>query len=192
VRGSVTGWLESILRIVRLLRRFAGLPELPHVVRFVRGLCREGGYGAKPNLRDTWLASSILSVLGEPLSSGTPAFIDRLQIPSFGFTYTADSLMGNLDVLHAVSSAARCCGGGCVIRPIVCASRSRARRRRAGSRALPMPFRTSSSPTARSRSWRASIRGCSQGFRERIRVRPDAMQFASSGRWQTSPDRRHG
>lgn len=106
VRGSVTGWLESILRIVRLLRRFAGLPELPHVVRFVRGLCREGGYGAKPNLRDTWLASSILSVLGEPLSSGTPAFIDRLQVPSFGFTYTANSLMGNLDVLHA---GVECC-----------------------------------------------------------------------------------
>jgi hypothetical protein len=106
-RGATSGWLESIMKIVELKRRFGASADLPQVVRFVGSLKTDGGYGDKPDLWDTCLCLSILALLGENAAAGdTRAFVDRLQVPSFGFTLTCDSLIGNLDIIYA---GLQCC-----------------------------------------------------------------------------------
>lgn len=101
--GTDTGaWLEGTLRTLQLKQRFAELGNYPDVMDFINGLKVRGGYGAKPNLWDTYRCLSILTLLGDHQArEDTRAFINRLQMPSLGFTLTEDSLTANLDIIYA-------------------------------------------------------------------------------------------
>jgi hypothetical protein len=96
-------WLESTLQLVQLQRRCDGPMQIVEILRGIDGLENEGGYGEKPNLRDTALGLRILDQLGEqlPILGETPAFVDSLQRRSGGFTNTTDSLSVNLDIIAA-------------------------------------------------------------------------------------------
>jgi len=100
--APTSDWLRSSLQVIRLKEHFAHLDAQPRLARFVENLGTAGGFGSKPNLGDTFLCLSILSLLG-PLRDvhRARAFVDDLQIPSFGFTLTRDSLVANLEVIHA-------------------------------------------------------------------------------------------
>jgi prenyltransferase beta subunit len=100
---DTTRWLESTMQLVQLQRRCAGPLQIVEIRRGIAGLENEGGYGEKPNLRDTALGLRILDLLGEqlPILGETPAFVDSLQRRSGGFTNTADSLSVNLDIIAA-------------------------------------------------------------------------------------------
>jgi hypothetical protein len=101
------GWLQTALRIVRLKRAFTVARPLPGVARFVETLKRDGGYGEKPNLRDTLLCLRILEVLGHaPQVEDTRRFVRGLQCRHTGFTLTGDSTLADLDTLRA---GLRCC-----------------------------------------------------------------------------------
>lgn len=66
-----------------------------------------GGFGEQPNLWDTYLSLSILSSLGRlDASPATKTFLERLQVPSFGFIMTPDTSMSTIEVLYAGAS---CC-----------------------------------------------------------------------------------
>lgn len=106
-RTASSGWLEATLRAARLKRRFAELSACPELVAFIGGLEAEGGYGGKPNIIDTYLCLSILALLGRrPPAENSARFVDRLQVPSFGFSLTADSMTASLDVIQA---GMKCC-----------------------------------------------------------------------------------
>jgi hypothetical protein len=106
-RVVTSRWLENALKTIRLTRRFANRRTYPGLVDFIDGLKADGGYGDKPNLWDTYLSLRVLALLVErPASDETAAFVDRLQLPSFGFTITGDSLLANVDVIYA---GTRCC-----------------------------------------------------------------------------------
>jgi hypothetical protein len=99
----LSGWLEDSLQVIRLKKTFIGYAEMDEIAGFVRRLAHSGGVGAKPNLMDTYLAVSILAELDE--LSGlekTKDFIDGLQLNSFGFRCTEDSLSPpSIDILYA-------------------------------------------------------------------------------------------
>ena len=99
----LSGWLEDSFRVIRLQKTFAGYSKMDEIKDFVRNLARPGGVGAKPNLLDTYLALSILAELnGLSGLLETKCFIDRVQLASFGFKYTEDSLFSpNIDILYA-------------------------------------------------------------------------------------------
>ncbi len=94
--------LERALRIVGLQRRFGMLRTPQAIAEGVRALAGDDGWGDKPSLTDTWLALAILDACG---ARGVPAhvraFVEALQVPSFGFTDTRDSSYAQLDVVHA-------------------------------------------------------------------------------------------
>lgn len=107
-RLSMTGRLERALRMVTLQRRFAAITAPDASILAVRGLRRDGGWGDKPNLGDTWLALAILTACGESGPDGaTRHFVEGLQVASFGFTATADSMYANLEAVHAGLRASR-------------------------------------------------------------------------------------
>lgn len=100
--GAFGGWLASTRRILRMQRRFAQLQQDDRIVRFIEAQRIDGGYGDKPNLCDTYLCLSILDLLTTRIArDDTQAFVDSLQVPSFGFTATRDSQLANLDVIQA-------------------------------------------------------------------------------------------
>jgi hypothetical protein len=106
-RIVTSGWLQGVLRTIRLKRRFAGLRALPQVADFINSLKADGGYGDKPNLCDTRLCLSILALISYgAVANDTRDFVDRLQRRPFGFALTNDSLAANLDVLYA---GMKCC-----------------------------------------------------------------------------------
>lgn len=94
--------LERAARIVALQRTLAAVRAPATVVERTLDLCRDGGWGDKPNLADTWLALTILDACGsrEPAAE-VRGFVDSLQVPSFGFTATRDSVHAPLEVVHA-------------------------------------------------------------------------------------------
>jgi hypothetical protein len=97
-----TARLERTLRIVTLQRCFDAIAGTDEIVAGVRALCRDGGWGDKPNLGDTRLALEVLAACGARASTDvTRRFVDATQIASFGFTATVDSRYTTLDVVHA-------------------------------------------------------------------------------------------
>jgi prenyltransferase beta subunit len=61
-----------------------------------------GGWGDKPNLRDTRRALSLLAACGQcAFREETRRFVDAMQASSFGFTATSDSSYARLDTVHA-------------------------------------------------------------------------------------------
>jgi hypothetical protein len=112
----LSGWLARTRLCVRLKRELADvagedamLPDGSTIRRWLRRvITREGGFGARPNLHDTWLALEILEAC-EALDGWlqTAAFIDRLQAKPFGFTETLVGITANIDVIFA---GVRCCG----------------------------------------------------------------------------------
>ena len=107
VRTATSGWLETTLKVLLLKRRVGDFRDRPDLIQFIDGLKADGGYGDKPNLWDTYLSLTILALLANrPPEAATAAFVDRLQVPSFGFTLTGDSLLGSLDIVYA---GMKCC-----------------------------------------------------------------------------------
>jgi hypothetical protein len=95
--------LEHALRIVRMQCLFSDV-RMPRTIReYVLDLeCEGGGWGDEPNIEDTWLALAILESCGErAFRQVTRAFVDALQVPSFGFVATRNSSYAQLDVVHA-------------------------------------------------------------------------------------------
>jgi hypothetical protein len=105
--GAISGWLDGVLKLLSLKRRFAELPNAREFVRFIASLHGDGGYGVKPNLYDTYLCLSILGLLSVRVDEGSARkFLDRLQVPVLGFAATQDSTLTSLDVIDA---GIRCC-----------------------------------------------------------------------------------
>ncbi len=94
--------LTRALRVVRLLARFADPPTGRGIHERLDALKSDGGYGTEPNLWDTSFALGIRHCIG-PLSDtdDTRAFVDRLQVPPFGFALAGNAITGTLDVIHA-------------------------------------------------------------------------------------------
>jgi hypothetical protein len=99
----LSDWLEDSLWIIRLKKTFTNHSAMDEVKNFVRDLFRSGGVGVKPNLVDTYLALSVLAELnGLAGLDKAKAFVNRLQLPSFGFGYTEDSLSSpSIDIVYA-------------------------------------------------------------------------------------------
>lgn len=100
--GQVRGWLERTRLIVRLKRRVETLAESDAIADRVMGLQRDGGFGARANLWDTWLGLDILAQcdVSQP-PFGAEAFVDSLQDPAQGFTATRQGRMTSLEVIAA-------------------------------------------------------------------------------------------
>lgn len=98
-------WLESVRKKVRLRRRFArnGDSEAAQWVEYMR---RQADCGVRRNLRDTYLAVSVGSLLGFPTPRDTVEFVESLQSLPIGFRMTRRSSMPSLEVAYA---GARCC-----------------------------------------------------------------------------------
>jgi hypothetical protein len=94
--------LGAVLHILCLQRRFAVLQPDAAIVDDLVALRRDGGWGDKPNLGDTWRGLAILHMLetGVP-PEDTRDFVDALQVASLGFTVTRDSLAASLDTVCA-------------------------------------------------------------------------------------------
>ncbi|MGH8115501.1 MAG: prenyltransferase/squalene oxidase repeat-containing protein [Rhodanobacteraceae bacterium] len=101
-RVAVSGRLRSARRIVLLQRRVAAVNDAEGIVEGVLALQRDEAWGDKLNLGDTWSALAILDACGEhDFDDATRDFVDDLQVASFGFTATRDSLYANLDTVYA-------------------------------------------------------------------------------------------
>lgn len=97
-----SGWLSTALKVVRLMQDYARNTPAQEVVAHIMKLHREGGFGIKPNLEDTWLALALLSRLGVNIrDENIVGFIDDMQVPSIGFRNTRDSLYTNANILQA-------------------------------------------------------------------------------------------
>lgn len=99
---STSARLQHALQIVTLQNALAAIRAAETVVDSILDMRRNGGWGDKPNLADTWLALGILAGCGQStFPRDIRAFVDALQVPSFGFTATRDSLHSPLEVIHA-------------------------------------------------------------------------------------------
>jgi len=99
---AVIGWLNSARMILRLQQEFGAGYTAPDSVDTVRSLSMGAGYGSNPNLQDTCDCLHLLALLGQPdTRDSTRAFVDSLQISSFGFTMSPDSLQSNVHVIYA-------------------------------------------------------------------------------------------
>ncbi|HEU0202737.1 MAG TPA: hypothetical protein VFR86_20180 [Burkholderiaceae bacterium] len=108
---ALSAWLRRSALVAKLKQRFAPGADSATLARLVTFLLHDGGFGAGPNLIDTWAAIDILQTCGAPLRlPGLSQFVDRLQIshPLFDTTSTAGSARG--DVLWAGVGACRALG----------------------------------------------------------------------------------
>jgi hypothetical protein len=94
---------QALLRKVRVKHLTGAISNRQDLIEFVLTAQHQGGFGLKPNLIDTYLSLALLKELDYDLSAlaDTRQFIQRLQTPYLGFTLTSDSLMTNLEVIHA-------------------------------------------------------------------------------------------
>ena len=98
----VAARLARAQRIVVLQRRLAALVGAGRIAERVLALRRDDAWGDKPNLADTWTALAILGACGEhDFDVATRGFVGGLQVASFGFAATRDSLYANLDTVYA-------------------------------------------------------------------------------------------
>ena len=131
-RADTSAWLESARKTIRLQQHF-GVIVPPFVnalltpksrapqaaahrvqiersyapiASFVQSLSNAGGFGERANLWDTYLALSVLSLLGVSTTAESTSFVDSLQQPPFGFAMSDSSTMPSLDVVYA---GVRCC-----------------------------------------------------------------------------------
>jgi hypothetical protein len=111
--------LSSVLRVlfetVRLKRLLGDDLVAPAVVRWITGTQRDGGFGKKPNLLDTRHALYVLAALGgltQPVAAAARDFVGALQVPTFGFAVTRDSLASSLETLRAGIQCCRLLGLG--------------------------------------------------------------------------------
>lgn len=106
--AHVSGWLERTRLVMRLQEQFGHARDARLVVRALQRLSSAGGFGARPNLRDTWLALDTLDACGDVGAvPDAAAFVDTLQARPFGFTATRVGTDANLDVIHAGTQACR-------------------------------------------------------------------------------------
>ncbi|WP_432263601.1 prenyltransferase/squalene oxidase repeat-containing protein [Cupriavidus sp. TMH.W2] len=105
--AELHGWLSRTRPIARLKHAFDGITEAPTVRAWIVAAGRDGGYGERPNLWDTWLALDIAYCCGARVDrQASLAFVDRLQVPPYGFTAVKGSVLGNLEMVFA---GVRCC-----------------------------------------------------------------------------------
>lgn len=94
--------LTRARRIVALQSRITSLDDPGGIAGCVRALRHDEAWGDKPNLTDTWSALAILDACGErDFEDATREFVDDLQVASFGFTVTRDSMYASLDTVYA-------------------------------------------------------------------------------------------
>lgn len=109
--AASSSWLTRTRVIAILQRRFDAFADAGSVRSSVESLMQDGGFGAGPNLVDTWKAVEILAACGGPLRlPGLLEFVDRLQVAALGFTMTTTSLMGRLEIVAAGVSCSRTLG----------------------------------------------------------------------------------
>jgi hypothetical protein len=96
-------WLERTYRTLELRRRAGGNENEERLCREIHALEHKGGYGYRPNLRDTLLSLKILALLGRQPSDleATRRFVDGLQHAAIGFTAMPGLQYGNLEILGA-------------------------------------------------------------------------------------------
>lgn len=103
--AELHGWLSRTRPIARL--KHGCFAEAPMVREWIVAAGRDGGYGGRPNLWDTWLASDIADCCRARVDrEASRAFVDRLQVPPYGFTAVEGSVLGNLEMAFA---GVRCC-----------------------------------------------------------------------------------
>ncbi len=102
-RTEFSSWIVTALKVVCLKRTLSCFKPDAKIVAYIRQSQREGGgYGAKPNLEDTWFALSLLDkIKAIEHVEDTIRFIEEMQIPSLGFRNTRDSRYSNIYILHA-------------------------------------------------------------------------------------------
>ena len=106
---SRTAALRRMFETVQLKRFLHANLIAPVVVRWIIAAQRDGGFGDKPNLLDTYSALHVLAGLdglNDVVASAACRFVDMLQIRAYGFTITADSTASSLEVVLA---GVQCC-----------------------------------------------------------------------------------
>lgn len=106
--AHITGWLERARWVAQLKSLAGDRQAVDDLAELVRDLQHHGGFGATPNLWDTWLALDILRLNGEPLphEQDVEAFIASVQRKPVGFTATLECRMVNLETIFA---GVHCC-----------------------------------------------------------------------------------
>lgn len=103
----VGGRLARARRIVALQSRSALLDDPGRIAESVHVLRHDEAWGDKPNLADTWSALAILGACGQhDFDDATRSFVDDLQVASFGFAATRDSMYANLETVYVGIRAA--------------------------------------------------------------------------------------
>jgi hypothetical protein len=101
------GWLHHLLCLLRLKQRFAQLEPCPELVAYIQDWKTDGGYGREASLTQTYLALSVLRLLGvESAEADVRDFVNDLQVLPFGFTETRHCVSANIDVVYA---GVQCC-----------------------------------------------------------------------------------
>jgi hypothetical protein len=104
---ALAGWLERTGLVLRLRRDYGSDFDGRSVAATGAALAHDGGFGAGPGLLDTWLALDLLQVCKARCEvQGMVDFIERLQIPAFGFGPNAGSHAGRLELVWA---GVNCC-----------------------------------------------------------------------------------
>lgn len=99
---TVTGWLRSNRIVLRLQHEFATMKPHQTTLATLESLGKSGGYGKKPNIEETADCLYLRDLLGDPDSRPkVREFVDSLQLPSFGFTVTQDSVQTGVHVVYA-------------------------------------------------------------------------------------------
>jgi hypothetical protein len=108
---SFAGWLDETLKVVRLKRAFRQHYLRQQVADFIGVFRRDGGYGAKPSLENTYLALCLFEAMEIPMQDDdTARFVGDMQTPELGFCNTRDSRYSNNRILHAGVGCCRLLG----------------------------------------------------------------------------------
>lgn len=100
--SHVSGQLERLLFTLQLKAYFKMTFAADEVAAAMSGMeQRTGGFGFPPNIIDTQLALSILSLCGHKASARTTEFVSRLAGPGYAFRLTENSLSPNLEIVCA-------------------------------------------------------------------------------------------
>lgn len=108
-RTPLSSMLRVLFETTRLKRLVGDDLVAPAVARWIASVQREGGFGKMPNLPDTRHALHALAALDgltQTVASAARDFIDALQVPTFGFVITRDSLSSSLETIRA---GIQCC-----------------------------------------------------------------------------------
>lgn len=107
----LAGWLERTRLVLRLQRDVGLAFDRAAIARTVIARHHDGGFGAGPNLIDTWIALDVLRLCGAgPGPDGVADFVDCLQVPTFAFQATPASCIGRLELVWAGVNCCRALG----------------------------------------------------------------------------------